>query len=106
MAAIHAAVMAAGGDGDATALPEADRAVWRERAREWLWAALERTLSVAPPAGFVAEVSRWFRDPVLLRLRDPDRLAPMPAAEQAAWREFWRRAEIDLEAARRRPEPK
>ncbi|MCU0725022.1 MAG: protein kinase [Planctomycetes bacterium] len=106
MAAIHAAIMAAGGDGDATALPEADRAVWREQAREWLWDALERTLSAAPPAGFVAEVSRWFRDPVLLRVRDPDRLAPLPAAEQAAWREFWRRAEIDLEAACRRPEPK
>ncbi len=106
MAAVHAAAMAGGGDGDAAALPEAERAEWRGKALVWLRAALERTVATAPAAEIIAEVSRWFRDPFLGRLRDPARLAELPANEQEAWRGFWRRAGIDLTAAQRRPEPK
>jgi hypothetical protein len=94
----HAACAAAragcGQGQDAAGLDEAARAGCRRQARDWLRAELEaRRRLLAQEPGKVLAVARdlqdWLWDSPFARVRGPDALARLPAAERHEWQELW-----------------
>jgi hypothetical protein len=85
---------------DTQTLTDADRASWRARARQWMYAELndaaaapDAIADVAAPihkqAKFV--IMGWLRSPDFARVRDPEALARLPAAEEREWKVLWQR---------------
>ncbi len=104
--AVIAAALAGCGHGqDASTLTDADRARWRERAREWLRVELD-TASIAwarggnLPTKARATLAAWSSSPDLAGVRDPRALERLPAAEQREWTLLWERAASLLGRAR------
>jgi Flp pilus assembly protein TadD len=70
-----------------------------DRAHGWLAAELaglrKWVASEAPADGKRAALvlAHWLKDPDLAAVRDPDRLAAMPAAERERWAAFWKEVE-------------
>jgi hypothetical protein len=104
--ATRAAALASSGHGnDAAALDAAERMHWRRQALDWLRedvAAWARYLKDNPrQAG--ASVQQVFpqllRDPALAGLRDAQRLAQLPPAEQEACRQVWAEVQALLRQA-------
>jgi hypothetical protein len=96
--AARTAVRAASGQGaDAAKLDDKERARWRQQALDWLSADLQQRAEVlkagsADDRAALAERLRWWQmGPALASVRDPARLAGLPAAEQQAWRALWQR---------------
>jgi hypothetical protein len=94
--AAWAAVLAGHGEGrDGSDLDEEGRAGFRRQALSWLRAELEAQRRLlerepAPNRGFIAGgLQRWLRDPYFDRVRWPDALARLPAAERQEWQELW-----------------
>jgi tetratricopeptide (TPR) repeat protein len=87
-AACAAALAGCGRGEDGATLDEADRARWRGRAREWLWAVLTmwtRTLESGAEADLLLVLRRLahlWADPDLAGLFDHDALDNLPAAER------------------------
>jgi tetratricopeptide (TPR) repeat protein len=102
----HAAWVAAragcGQGKDAGRLSAADSAGWRRQALTWLRADLvlrSKQLESGPSAQAAQArqaLAHWRRDADLAGVRDPEALARLPAAEQAAWRELWAEVEALL----------
>jgi eukaryotic-like serine/threonine-protein kinase len=86
--AAGAALCGTGGGKDAP--PPTERAKYRAQALAWARAELA-TLSDPKgiSAGRVEVVRRWLTDPSFAGVRDPARLAELPAPEQAEWQKFW-----------------
>ena len=89
-------------EGDSAPDP-ADQARWRQQALGWMrWelAAWTEVLDAQPADGkLIADRYRyWHQDFDLAGVRDEPDLARLPAAEQAAWRDFW--ADVDRLLAR------
>jgi hypothetical protein len=91
-----AAAMAGCGQGrDAADLDEKTRAGFRRQARDWLRAELEARRRLlerasAQDRGFIAGgLQRWLRDPYFDRVRGPEALGRLPAAERQAWHQLW-----------------
>ena len=105
----HAACCAARagcGEGvDATDLDENDRAGLRGRALGWLradLAVLKRQVEGAKPEErkqAAETLRRWREDVALAGLREPARLAKLPAEEQEAWKKFWADVKGQLDKA-------
>ena len=81
------------------AVGAADSVGWRRQALPWLRADLvlrSKQLKSGPSAQAAQArqaLAHWRRDAALAGVRDPEALARLPAAEQAAWRKLW--AEVD-----------
>jgi serine/threonine-protein kinase len=93
-AAACAALAGCGRGKDAGSLGEAERAVWRRQALEWLRAdlALRQEQAGGKPAGRAevqAAMRHWQKDVDLAGVRDQEELAKLPAAERAAWEKLW-----------------
>jgi len=97
--AVPPAVLAGCGRGtDATALPDADRARWRARAREWIGAELDVAAAPAKPGETGARqqqaratLKAWSTRPDFAGVRDPKALEQLPAAERQEWTQLWQR---------------
>ncbi len=95
-AARAAAVAGCGGGADSAGLDEAERARWRQQARDWLrldLAAWTNRLETAQPTDRAEAhkvLAHWRDDPDLAGLRDPDPLAKLPPDERAECLAFWR----------------
>jgi tetratricopeptide (TPR) repeat protein len=106
-AACVAALAGCGQGKDADHLDAAERARWRQQARDWLrddltgWGkALDPGKAPAAPA--VEQTLRhWQTDADLAGVRDPDALAQLPEAERTAWQQLW----ADVEALRAKAAP-
>jgi tetratricopeptide (TPR) repeat protein len=91
---ISAAIRCAEGTGDAGALSAAERSAWRAKALAWLRLDYELFRSSDPPTR--ARQCTGMRSHPLLQIAQGDRLAAWPAAERAAWQQFW--ADVDAAA--------
>jgi tetratricopeptide (TPR) repeat protein len=94
-AACAAALAAAGKGTDAANLSDAERARWREEARQRLQAELALKIKVRD-SGTEADrkratdvLARWFTDPDLAGIRDPKELSELPAVERAKCQKLW-----------------
>jgi hypothetical protein len=94
--AAGAAVLAGCGQGrDAADLDEESCAGLRRQALGWLRAELEAQRRLlerepAPNRGYIAGgLQRWLRDPYFDRVRGPEALQRLPAAERQAWHQLW-----------------
>jgi Flp pilus assembly protein TadD len=95
-AAGTAALAGLGYGEDAADLDAAGRAACRRQAREWLRADLARwagQVERGDRAPALAALRRWRAEPSLAGVREPDRLAALPADERDAWRALW--ADVD-----------
>ena len=98
-AACAAALAGCGRGGDDAGLSQAERARWRERAREWLRAEVTLWLEVlesGPHADRVLvakKLAHLWADPDLAGLLDPESLDQLPPAERQECRALW--GEID-----------
>jgi tetratricopeptide (TPR) repeat protein/predicted Ser/Thr protein kinase len=94
-AACSAALAGCGRGAEAARLGEARRGALRRQALEWLradLAARARHLEAASPQErpvLAGELRRWQIDSALAGVRNPDRLAKLPAAERAGWQKLW-----------------
>ena len=91
-----AAILAGSGLGeDGARLSEAERARWRQQAREWLQtdlAAWSKELGGGALANRVLVIkilTHWRTDPDLAGLHDPDALEKLPPAERQECRNLW-----------------
>jgi tetratricopeptide (TPR) repeat protein len=92
--AATAAVLAAAGKGrDAGALGEGQKADLRKKALAWLKADLAAWRSHEEGSQRTRALRIWRADKALAGVRDAKGLAKLPAAERAAWGEFW--AEVE-----------
>lgn len=94
MRAVVAAVLAGLGEGDGADLPSARRAELHRKARAWL--AAERDAWKAALASGRAHrhhladmLAAWNRDQILTRVRTPEGLESLPAAERDSWKSLW-----------------
>jgi hypothetical protein len=93
-AACAAALAAAGQGKDAADLGAVERAYLHRRALTWLradldtWTVLEQRLPGARP-GVRQKFQHWQKDPDLAGLREPARIASLPAEERPACLELW-----------------
>jgi Flp pilus assembly protein TadD len=108
-AAACAASLAAAGQGqDAAGLEEKERADWRKRALGWLredlarWTAWLDKDPVRTRSPVQMTLRHWQQNPDLAGLRDPARLARLPAEERAACERLW----ADVAALLARAEPR
>jgi hypothetical protein len=84
-----AAVLAGCGQGrDAAGLDEAARAGFRRQALDWLRAELEVRRRPLVQA-LANEMQHWLWEARFDRVREPDGLARLPAAERQAWQRLW-----------------
>jgi hypothetical protein len=78
----------------------------RGQALEWLkaeriaWAKVLESGDAKSRPVVAQTLQHWQADPDLAGVRDPEALAKLPEAEQAAWRSLW--AEVDAVLARPR----
>jgi tetratricopeptide (TPR) repeat protein len=112
-AACAAALAGCGTGADAAALTDAERAGFRQQARDWLRADLDALCGLlnkdpdkARPM-VTQKMRHWLRDPDLAGVRGPDALAKLPEAERAGWRQLWADvAETLRRAADKPPQPR
>jgi hypothetical protein len=96
---------------DAAGLTTAQRASWREHARDWLQAELiaGKTLLAGPAgaqrAALPGSLQSLLEDPFLACVRDDAELAKLPPAERTAWADLWHEAATLLAEARSESEP-
>jgi serine/threonine-protein kinase len=94
---------------DAGKLSGQERVRLRRQALDWLRADLDaagRLLDKEPDKADVAArvaktLQHWLADPDFADVREPERLAQLPQAEQQAWRKLW--ADVAAVVARARP---
>ena len=95
LAARYAALAGSGLGNDGTALSDAQRAQWRQQARDWLQADL---IAWEKIFGHGSENDReltkrmmiyWEVDPDLASLREPSALDKLPASEKVQCQQFW-----------------
>jgi hypothetical protein len=89
-----AAALAGSGQGkDAGGLNERQRALWRERAADWLTLELarysEQAKKAAGRAGVRQQLTHWRKDADLAGVRDESALARLPREEREQWRKLW-----------------
>ena len=93
-AACTAAAAGSGRGRDADGLDEAERARWRQQARDWLRADLEELRRLSKSArkglpGFLREtLKHWSTDPDLAALRDPNACQGLLPEEQKAFQDL------------------
>ncbi len=94
-AACVAALAGAGKGADAANLSDAERAHWREQARQWLQAELARQIKMLESGSATDRnlakdsLTRWCMDPDLAGIRDSKELSKLPEAERAKCQELW-----------------
>jgi serine/threonine-protein kinase len=91
LAARNAALAGSGIGNDAADIGDAERTLWRERAREWLRADLKAWGSTLDDPRGVAQqmLTLWQTDPDFAQVREPDALNKLPPDEREEWRALW-----------------
>jgi serine/threonine-protein kinase len=105
-AACAAALAAAGKGTDSANLRDAERAQWRERARQRLQDELAvetkvlETGNVSDRKRALYSLAHWFMDPDLAGIRDPEELGKLPPAERAKCQKLWGSVAAAIQANR------
>jgi tetratricopeptide (TPR) repeat protein len=99
-AACCAILAGTGASEDSKELDAAKRSDLRRQAHRWLLmdlAGMQKTIADRKPIAYPAVQYRlwhWKKDPALAAVRDPERLALLPAEEAEAWQNFWAEVEV------------
>jgi tetratricopeptide (TPR) repeat protein/tRNA A-37 threonylcarbamoyl transferase component Bud32 len=107
-AACAAALAGCGAGRDAGKLDEQERRKWRQQALDWLrddlagWGRMLGKGNAQTRARVQQRLRHWQTDADLAGVREPAALAKLPVEEREGWQKLW----TDVEALRKRTEPK